>query len=121
MTSIKMTSIKMTSMPANLVLRTVYLDPDVDERLRLESVASGVPKGDLFRQYLRSGIKVARSHQTSAHDALASAGREPQVLRTVFVDRKVDERLRVEAFDAGRRWSDQMNHYLRLAISSSVP
>jgi len=45
----------------NLVLRTVYIDPEVDDLLRNEAFAGRTSKNDLFRKYLRLGMQVARS------------------------------------------------------------
>lgn len=50
----------------NLVLRTVYLDPDLDDRLTAEATATRQPKNDLFRRYLRLGIKIARAAAAQA-------------------------------------------------------
>ena len=41
----------------NLVLRTIYIDPDIDEHLRNQELLLGVSKATLFRRYLAAGIK----------------------------------------------------------------
>jgi hypothetical protein len=43
----------------NLVLRTVYIDPEVDDKLRNEAFARRTSKNDLFRNYLRLGMQKA--------------------------------------------------------------
>jgi hypothetical protein len=45
----------------NLVLRTVYIDPEVDDELRNEAFAGRTSKNDLFRKYLRLGMQAART------------------------------------------------------------
>ena len=44
----------------NLVLRTVYIDPEVDDLLRNEAFAGRTSKNDLFRKYLSLGMEAAR-------------------------------------------------------------
>lgn len=44
----------------NLVLRTVYIDPEVDDQLRNEAFAGRTSKNDLFRKYLMLGMKLAQ-------------------------------------------------------------
>ena len=53
----------------NLVLRTVYIDPDIDDQLRNEAFAGRTSKNDLFRKYLSLGMKAA----VSAADARTGA------------------------------------------------
>lgn len=45
----------------NLVLRTMYIDPEVDDELRTEAFDSRTSKNDLLRQYLKLGMEVAKS------------------------------------------------------------
>lgn len=45
----------------NLVLRTMYIDPDVDDQLRTEAFDSRTSKNDLLRRYLRLGMEAARN------------------------------------------------------------
>ncbi|SEL93337.1 hypothetical protein SAMN05216359_1284 [Roseateles sp. YR242] len=54
----------------NLVLRTVYIDPEVDDELRNEAFAGRTSKNDLFRKYLRIGMQMARD--LSAADSVTS-------------------------------------------------
>lgn len=44
----------------NLVLRTMYIDPDVDDELRTEAFDSRTSKNDLLRKYLRIGMEAAK-------------------------------------------------------------
>jgi len=43
----------------NLVLRTVYIDPDIDDQLRNQAFAGRTSKNDLFRKYLLLGMQAA--------------------------------------------------------------
>ena len=45
----------------NLVLRTMYIDPDVDDQLRTEAFDSRTSKNDLLRKYLRLGMAAAKT------------------------------------------------------------
>ena len=45
----------------NLVLRTVYIDPQVDDALRDEAFVGRTSKNDLFRKYLMLGMQAAKS------------------------------------------------------------
>lgn len=42
-----------------LVLRTIYLEPAVDEKLRWEAIEKRISKNDLFQYYLELGMKEA--------------------------------------------------------------
>ena len=100
----------------NLVLRTVYVDPDVDAQLRDEALASRVSKADLFRRYLVSGIKAVKTHP-ALFETAASLGITPAlVLRTVHMDPKLDSKLCVEAFDSRISKNDLMRRYVRVGM-----
>lgn len=43
----------------NLVLRTVYIDPEVDDKLRNEAFEQRVSKNDLMRRYIKLGMRAA--------------------------------------------------------------
>jgi hypothetical protein len=51
---------------ANLVLRTVYIDADIDDELRTEAFDTRTSKNDLLRKYLRLGMEVARQRRLEA-------------------------------------------------------
>jgi hypothetical protein len=50
----------------NLVLRTVYIDPQVDDALRDEAFVGRTSKNDLFRKYLMLGMQAAKSASATA-------------------------------------------------------
>lgn len=105
----------------NLVLRTVYVDPDVDDKLRIEALHARVSKADLFRQYLVRGIKAAKA-QPSLVQLEAARGTGPTlVLRTVHMDPKLDDKLRVEAFDKRTSKNDLMRRYVRVGMNTTTP
>jgi hypothetical protein len=43
----------------NLILRTVYLSPELDNRLRVEAFAKKISKNELIRKYIDLGMKAA--------------------------------------------------------------
>lgn len=51
----------------NLVLRTVYIDPEVDDQLRNEAFAGRTSKNDLFRKYLMLGMKLAQQQPAAGN------------------------------------------------------
>ncbi|SFL83796.1 hypothetical protein [Rugamonas rubra] len=100
----------------NLVLRTVYVDPDIDDQLREEALAKQVSKADLFRTYLVAGIKAVKL-QPNLFKVEGARGGPALVLRTVHMDPKLDEKLRVEAFDSRTSKNDLMRRYVRIGMS----
>jgi hypothetical protein len=55
---------------SNLVLRTVYLSPSVDDKLRDEAYSTRTSKNDLIRRYIEAGMK-ALSGQVASPTAAA--------------------------------------------------
>lgn len=102
----------------NLVLRTVYVDPDVDDQLRDEALEKHVSKAELFRKYLVTGVKAAKS-QPGLLDPAVSRGGPALVLRTVHMDPKLDDKLRVQAFDQRTSKNDLMRRYVRIGMDLS--
>lgn len=99
----------------NLVLRTVYVDADVDDQLRDEASNKQVSKAVLFRKYLETGINAAKSRP----DLLTGNPKNTHalVLRTVHMDPKLDDKLRVEAFDSRTSKNDLMRRYVQIGMS----
>lgn len=103
----------------NMVLRTVYVDSDVDKKLRDEALQKHTSKANLFRDYLGAGINAVKQHP----DLLESAdvnGQLPLVLRTIHLDPRVDNKLRVEAFTKRTSKNDMMRRYLRIGMDVLV-
>jgi hypothetical protein len=51
---------------SNLVLRTVYISPELDDELRLQAFRKGTSKNDLIRQYLVVGMRTEVAKAASA-------------------------------------------------------
>jgi plasmid stabilization system protein ParE len=96
-----------------LVLRTVYIEPEVDDRLRDEEQQSGISKAELFRRYLRAGVRVLRATPELGPPPTRPPDAPPLVLRTVHVDAATWEWLRVQAFDA----PVQSNEFVRWCLA----
>lgn len=65
---------------SNLVLRTIYIDPDVDNALRTEAFDNRTSKNDLVRKYLRLGMEAAKKAPASLPAVAASV---PKIKATV--------------------------------------
>ncbi len=103
----------------NMVLRTVYVDPDVDDKLRDEALDKHTSKADLFRNYLHIGIDAAKQQPTLLQRVDARSG-APLVLRTVHIEPSVDNKLRVEAFNKRTSKNDLMRRYVRIGMEVLV-
>jgi hypothetical protein len=101
----------------DFVLRTVYLDRDLDDELRRRATSLGVSKAGLFRRYLAAGIKAARTQPALLTNPEEVEERQLLILRTVFLDPKVDDKLRVEAFDSRTSKNDLTRLYLRVGLA----
>ena len=88
------------------MLRTVYIEPEVDDRLREEAQQTGMSKAELFRCYLRAGVRSVRADPDLALPQPRPVDAPPLVLRTAHVDAAIDDWLRVRAFDAHVPQSD---------------
>jgi hypothetical protein len=96
----------------NMVFRSLYVDPDVDEELQAEARRLGVSKGAMFRRYLERGM-------AAAAPALLPEGQQRLRVRTVYLSREIDELLRSRAFDLRTSKSDLIRRYLRSAAEQS--
>ena len=69
-----------TSNP-NLVLRTVYISPEVDDVLRLEAFDTRTSKNEVIRRYIDMGIAAARKQaaamKSPAKPAVKKAAAKP--------------------------------------------
>ncbi len=102
---------------SNLVLRSVYVDPDVDDKLREQAAGAGLNKADLFRHYLNAGIKAVRAKPELFDQAAQSGETPPLVMRSIYMDPKLDDKLRVEAFDSRKSKNDLMRRYVRVGMA----
>lgn len=83
-----------------MVLSTVYIEQAADERLRTEALATGTSKGELFRRYLRAGVRALRATPELGSPPTRPPDAPPLMLRTVHVDTALWEWIRVQVFDA---------------------
>ncbi len=97
-----------------LILRTIYLDPAVDDLLRDRAEERAVSKAELLRTYLRTGMNAVKAGTMSLDDAPLSEN--ILVLRTCHIDPKVDSQLRVEAFHTPTSKNDLYRRYIALGI-----
>ena len=58
---------------SNLVLRTVYLSPSVDDKLRDEAYFTRTSKNDLIRRYIEAGMKALSGQGASSSAAARKA------------------------------------------------
>lgn len=100
----------------NFVLRTVYIDPDLDDLLMAEALRTKTSKAELFRYYLATGILAAKS-EPALFNTMAPLSKCVLVLRTVYLDPALDNALRIEAFDTRTNKNDLIRLYLRLGTT----
>lgn len=100
-----------------LILRTIYLDPDVDDLLRDRAVEREVSKAELLRTYLQAGMKAVKAGVLSLAEAPLSEN--ILVLRTCHVVPKIDSQLRVEAFHTNTSKNDLYRRYIALGIRAA--
>lgn len=81
------------------VLSTVYIEQDVDARLRDEAQRTGTTKAELFRRYLHAGARALKATPELGPPPARPAGAPPLMLRTVHVDTALWEWIRARAFD----------------------
>lgn len=96
-----------------LELRTVYIARETDQLLVDHAALRGLPKAEVFRRAVASGIK--RVRQGWSRPALPVPA-EPLVLKTVYVDAKTVDQLRAEAFDRHVPANDVLREYLAAGL-----
>lgn len=110
------------STSATPVLRTVYIDELVDSALADYAAATGASRADVFRRWLKAGVRAVRRGDKPL--TIAPAPTAPLILRTVELSHKVDQLLRVEAFDSRISRNDLLRSYLLVGYGlsqSTVP
>lgn len=96
-----------------LALRTVFIDQATDQVLAALAAAAGSSKAEVFRRGLSVGIK--RVRDGLARPTLAVPA-EPLLLKTIYLDAKTADRLRVEAFDEHVPVNDLVRAYLQAGL-----
>lgn len=94
----------------------MYVERAVDDRLRDEAKQSGISKAELFRRYLRAGVRVLKSQPQLGPPPTRPPDAPPLVLRTVHIDASLWEWLRVQAFDTHVPQSDYVRWCLALGM-----
>jgi hypothetical protein len=74
---------KMSEKP-NMVLRTVYISPELDDVLRKKAFADRTSKNDLIRKYLVLGLKMEASVQSGT-----AISRDDAVMKSLLRPPKV--------------------------------
>lgn len=107
---------RVTHLTDEMVLRTVYLDADLDDQLRQLAMSRKLSKAQLFREYLLDGIRAAKADPALIDKAAERDSKEPLLLRTIYLDPKVDHRLLVQAFDSRTTRNDLLRRYVRVGL-----
>ena len=98
--------------------KMVYLDPELDKLLEQEARATQGTKEDLLHKHVKAGMALwKKSPGDLAREKLPGGA---LVLRTPRLDPELDDRLRVEGFDARRPKNDVLRIYLRLGMQASA-
>lgn len=75
----------------NMVLRTIYLPPDVDQALKSAAIRGSRSKGDLIRELIKTGLEAKRK-EAGSYFAEPSGNKQPvrpaAVTRTIVVKAK---------------------------------
>ncbi|MHA3842024.1 ribbon-helix-helix domain-containing protein [Sphingomonas aestuarii] len=75
----------------NMVLRTIYLPPDVDQALKSAAIRGSRSKGDLIRELIKTGLETKRK-EAGSYFVEPSGSKQPvrpaAVTRTVVVKAK---------------------------------
>lgn len=102
-------------MDDNKVLRTFYIDDDIDEEIRAWVGGEGFGSA-LFCHWLAAGMKAV---DAGARLPPSKAAEGPPVMRTVWVSAQLDSRLRREAFIGPVPRVQLVMGYLRLGKESA--
>ena len=97
-----------------LELRTVFIDLETDQFLVHRAALRGLSKAEAFRRAVSVGIK--RVRRGMPRPALQVSA-EPLVLKTPFVEAKVADQLRAEAFDRHVPPNDVWREYLAAGLA----
>lgn len=108
-----------------MVLRTVYLPPEFDEKLRVRAFRTNQTKGDLVRKALARLLddesKDDASLGLAKKSKRASSAPEPKmILRTTYLPPDLDEKLRIRAFRSNRTKGEFIREALAMALNEPV-
>ena len=97
-----------------LELRTIYIDRETDQFLVDRAALRGLSKAEAFRCAVSVGIKRVRRGVTRP---TLPAPTEPLLLKTPYVDPKVADVIRAEAFDRYIPTNDVWREYLHAGLA----
>lgn len=110
---LKKAQIKKIGHQMGRVLRTITMQPELNDSLREMAFANKTSKEDLFSFYLRLGI------QKATEDNLRRAWQKPtRVFRQLCFDTDVDELLHAKAKTSKKSVEDLYRHYVRLGLEA---
>lgn len=95
------------------VLRTIILQPELNDSLRAMAFATKTSKEDIFSFYMRLGIQYA----TEKHERRAPQ-KPTRVFRQMCFDIEDDELLHRKAKDNGKHVEDLYRYYLKLGLQA---
>ena len=101
----------------NLVLRTFYVDSELDDAICACDEGYRF-RFELFRRWLVAGMRSAGS---CAQNVAPPANRHPPVVRTVWIDARIDSQLRREAFRSGDSKNGIAMRCLRIGMQVAPP
>lgn len=95
-------------------LRTVYIDPDMDDALRAQSTPRTGGRNSLFLRWMEQGMGVASGHEGPALPECTL------VLRTMCFPVALDEALRDQAYTLKVSRNDLVRRYLRAGMEHAM-
>lgn len=95
-------------------LRTVYIDPDMDDALRAQSTPRTGGRNTLFLRWMEQGMAVAAGQEVAVLPECTL------VLRTMCFPVELDEALRNEAYAAQIPRNDLVRRYLRAGMEQAA-
>lgn len=99
----------LVAMDGPLVFRSIYVDMDVDEKLRAQAAKEGVSKGEMCRRYLRAGlVRMNKASPIPAAPKGVSLG-----MRAVYLAADMDTAVRSLAREARALQTDVIRCALR--------
>jgi hypothetical protein len=102
---------------STLMLRTIYIDDSVDRALAVRSESTRRSKATVFRRLLADGMRAVREGRRSR--VPMSAPSAPLALKRVGMSPKVDQLLRVQAFDEHLPQNEVLRQYLNIGLEVS--
>lgn len=93
-------------------LRTVYIDPDMDDALRAQSTPRTGGRNTLFLRWVEQGMGLAPGHEGELPECTL-------VMRTMCFPVALDDALRNEAYATKTPRNDLVRRYLRAGMEQA--